>query len=194
MRSARTVATFRRRSTRERPRCGRAWRRVNSGSSGRSQRAASSRARASAGWCAAFERALRIGRHRDECRGAWRRLERPADDRSGSRGETAERPVLPSGDDRAGRLVVDDGRARGGEGEPPAGALRAAAHRPGRRSAAAGADWRPDPAQASKARLARGRPRPAADDTDAAGTGAPAPSDATVAGCDGTVPLRRPRA
>ncbi len=28
-------------------------------------------------------------------------------------------------------VVVDDGRARGGEGEPPAGALRAAAHRPG---------------------------------------------------------------
>ncbi len=54
--------------------------------------------------------------------------------------DAAEAVFLPGGDEAPGGAVVGDRRPRGGEGNPPPGALAAALHRPGRRAAAAGAD------------------------------------------------------
>ncbi len=82
-------------------------------------------------------------------------------DELGSEGrERAEAALLPRADERPRDGRVRDRRPRGGEREPPAGALAAALDRPGRGRAAAGAERRDDPDERAPADLARERARP----------------------------------
>ena len=162
--SARTVATFRRRSARERPRCGRAWRRVSSGSSGRSQRAASSRARASAGWCArSSTRSGSAGTGTSAVAPGGGSSASPTTAAAAAARRRSDRCFQAATSARAASSWTTAARAEAKASRRPAHSVHRR-NRPGRRRAAAGAERRPDPPQASEARLARGRPRRAADD------------------------------
>jgi hypothetical protein len=97
---------------------------------------------------------LRLRRYRDDL----------VDDRGGARGEVAEPPFLPGGDDCTNANVVLDRRAGGGERDPTACALAAARHRPRGRRPAARAGGCSDPRQRTRARGAKGGARNRTDD------------------------------
>src|SRR5690242_4401612 len=77
--------------------------------------------------------------------------------------QPAEPAVLPGGDEGAHGVLVNDRRPRLPEREAAAGAVAAAADRPGRRSAAAVAERRLDPREEREAPLAELRAALGAD-------------------------------
>jgi hypothetical protein len=77
-------------------------------------------------------------------------------------GQVAQAVPLPGGDDRPRGAYVGDGGARGGEREPPAGALEAAAHGPGGGRAAPGAARAAEPAELRATTVADRRAQAAA--------------------------------
>lgn len=99
---------------------------------------------------AALQPAIRIGR--DERYGLRsRRWDDLDQDRGGGRSESPERTLFPPGDERANGIVVVNGGPGAREGEAPARALPAPAHRPRGRRAAALAERRLDPRQPREA-------------------------------------------
>ena len=89
--------------------------------------------------------------------------QRDRDDLGGDRGQVAATALLPRCDERPRVRLVDDGGPSAGEGQPPAAALGAAAHRPRPRGAAALAPRRSAAEQARPAPVAERRADPAAD-------------------------------
>ena len=79
--------------------------------------------------------------------------------------DPAEPALLPAADERAGSLVVRDGRTRRGKGKAPAGALAAPLDRPGRRRATAGAERPAEAKEAGAALVAEQAALPPAGDT-----------------------------
>jgi hypothetical protein len=78
--------------------------------------------------------------------------------------EAAQAVLLPGGDEGANSRVVLDGGARGGEREPPAGALPATLDRPNDGRPAASAERPREPGQQRGAAAAKGGAREGADD------------------------------
>lgn len=94
----------------------------------------------------AAEAAVGIGGNvRDDAERSWNDLEHEL---RGYGSKPPKAPLLPRRHDGADGVVVDDGRARGREREPAAGAFAAARHGPHRRRAAALAPRRRDAWQA----------------------------------------------
>ena len=153
--------TFRRRSSRARPRWRRSGRvRPSTGSTGSSQPPPELAGEARGRVVAAREAPLAVGRHeRDQLSGRpWHDLDHEP---GGERGEAAQPALLPGGDERADARVVRDRGPGGGERDPPARALAAARDRPGDGRTAAGAQRRGEPWQRARAGRADGGAREA---------------------------------
>ena len=161
--AANAPATFRRRSARERPRCGRAWRRASSGSTGRpSERRAPARAPRPDGARARARAPDRPAPGRARRRRAAARAPRRRRRRRRRRGPGGERCFqAPTSARAASSWPRRRGRRRR---RAAARRTRAPAHGPRVGRAAALAERRPDPPQAREAGRARGRPVGAADD------------------------------
>ena len=143
MRGERRRATFRRRSARERPRCGRG---VAAGQQRLERQLPAGSELAGEGLrgrLCALEHALRIGRHEDECRAPGGGSQRLGDDAAAAAASRRSAAVLPGGDESPGRVVVGrrprarrqtraGGRRTRGSGAP----ARPSARRSGRRAAA----------------------------------------------------------
>jgi hypothetical protein len=100
-----------------------------------------------------LEPAIRIARDEDDTRGN-RSRHRLADDRRSPAGKPAQATLLPGAHDRTKPVVVRQHRPSTREGEPATGAFATTTHGPRRRSTAARAQGRLDPAERVRAALA----------------------------------------